>query len=818
MDSEHPHGRRDASPSGEALLGAALASIPRVSVIVFDRERRIQAVHGAALPSHGYVPEQLIGLRLAEAMPAAVAERLDPLCARALAGETTTFAQRSQDGRTVYESTVSPVLEDGRVVAATMTSRDMTEQSDRQASDDRAVERFEHSFVDAPVGMLLIRGHRIERANTAFARLVGMSGEDLAGADPRIFAPPAEAGRVTRTLTAAASGLTPAAEDTRLVRADGVVLLVAVRYSLLTDGDHEMPLVLVHFVDRTADVQAARQRELEHTQFEMSFSAAPVGICLLALDGRIQRVNDALCRLLARDEEQLLELRLDQLVQPGDEDDETALMRETIDGARKGYELDRRYVTATGDIVDTRLSVVLVRDADGNAVHFIAQIVDLTALVHARRELAQTTGRLQAILDYSPMAIYMRDLEERWIVANRETCGILGMPLEQLLGQSMADTISPELYEHFADHDRTVMTAGNATSFDETIPDVRSGETRHVWSLKFPVRDAEGAVVGLGGVSIDVTDRERATRELGAARALLERMFASALVGMLVSRANEDGTSDIIECNPAFARMLGCEPADLLGQGGILRLHPDDEPERRRLLDETIAGRPSSSELRFRHSDGHDVYVLATLSTTHGADGERLFILHALDISERKGLEVQLQHIADRDVLTGLFSRRRFQEELVREVTRASRTDHPGSLLLIDLDGFKQVNDTFGHAAGDELLVRLGEALRSCLRESDVLGRMGGDEFALILPDSDAAGGRFVARKLLDTVRAHGSVTRGDQRIDVTASIGITTLRTTPEVDAAQLLIEADVAMYRAKDAGRDRIAVFDARATPVRP
>ena len=154
----------------------------------------------------------------------------------------------------------------------------------------------------------------------------------------------------------------------------------------------------------------------------------------------------------------------------------------------------------------------------------------------------------------------------------------------------------------------------------------------------------------------------------------------------------------------------------------------------------------------------------------------------------------------------------------MREVTRASRTDHPGSLLLIDLDGFKQVNDTFGHAAGDELLVRISEALRSCLRESDVLGRMGGDEFALILPDSDAAGGRFVARKLLDTVRAHGSVTRGDQRIDVTASIGITSLRTAPEVDAAQLLIEADVAMYRAKDAGRDRIAVFDARATPVRP
>ena len=124
----------------------------------------------------------------------------------------------------------------------------------------------------------------------------------------------------------------------------------------------------------------------------MSFTAAPVGICLLALDGRIQRVNDALCRLLARNEEQLLDVRLEELTQPGDADDEAVLMRETIDGVREGYELDKRYVTSTGDVVDTRLSVVLVRDADGNAVHCIAQIVDLTALVHARRELAPDHG------------------------------------------------------------------------------------------------------------------------------------------------------------------------------------------------------------------------------------------------------------------------------------------------------------------------------------------------------------------------------------------------------------------------------------------
>ena len=109
------------------------------------------------------------------------------------------------------------------------------------------------------------------------------------------------------------------------------------------------------------------------------------------------------------------------------------------------------------------------------------------------------------------------------------------------------------------------MSSGEATSFDEIVPDARTGEARHVWSLKFPVRDAEGRGRRLGGVSLDVTDRERATRELAAARALFETVFASAPVGMLVSRVQDDGSVEVIQCNPAFASMLGREPSELLG-------------------------------------------------------------------------------------------------------------------------------------------------------------------------------------------------------------------------------------------------------------
>jgi diguanylate cyclase (GGDEF)-like protein len=194
---------------------------------------------------------------------------------------------------------------------------------------------------------------------------------------------------------------------------------------------------------------------------------------------------------------------------------------------------------------------------------------------------------------------------------------------------------------------------------------------------------------------------------------------------------------------------------------------------------------------------------------TLGPEGERLIVLQAVDISERKRLESELQHLADRDSLTGLFSRRRFQEELEREVSRARRHGRPGALLLLDLDGFKLVNDSFGHAAGDELLTRIGNALRNILRDSDVLARIGGDEFALILPDTDLAAGRVVAEKLIDAVREYGAVTREDRRASVTVSIGITPVSGGPALDSAKLLIEADLAMYHAKESGKDRIAIY---------
>ena len=553
------------------------------------------------------------------------------------------------------------------------------------------------------------------------------------------------------------------------------------------------------------DVTAQRRVGAAHALFETSFDAAPIGMCLVAPDGRFLRVNDALCRLLRRPADELLHCDFQSLTLPEDLDLDLALLHEMLAGTRTFYELEKRYLTPDGEVVEARLSVSLVRDANGAPTHFVSQIVDLGPLAAARRQLAAVNAQLRAILDHSPMAIYMRDLDDRWTLANAEVGRIAGIDAEGLLGQLLSAT-HPDQRLIFADQDRQVLESGAPCSFDLSHPVAGSDVPRHFWTLKFPMRDAEGTVTGIGGVSLDVTEREHVNRELAAAHALFESAFINAPVGMIISRVTAGDTLEVVQCNAAFAAMTGRRPEELIGRSGASLVHPDDTGERERMVAAVRAGAAASGELRLQHRDGHYVEAYVSPSTTNGPDGEPLVVVQAMDISERKRFEERLQHLADHDPRTGLINRRRFEEEL--ESFRLKGRE--AALVMLDLDGFKYVNDAFGHSAGDELIVRVGDALHATLRAHDILARIGGDEFAAILPDTDLEGAQAVAATLVDAVREHGHVVSGGRHAEVTASAGLTILQPGGLQDGEALLVEADIAMYDAKLAGRDRVAVYE--------
>lgn len=243
-------------------------------------------------------------------------------------------------------------------------------------------------------------------------------------------------------------------------------------------------------------------------------------------------------------------------------------------------------------------------------------------------------------------------------------------------------------------------------------------------------------------------------------------------------------------------------------QSFIDRIHPEDQSSFHTALDAHLAGSTPrfQCEFRFQHKAGHWPWLFIS-GHVISWDRERPVRMVGIqqDITERKAMEAQLTELAMRDPLTGLLNRRSLIEELNREYGRVMRHEHYQSgLLMLDIDHFKRVNDTYGHNVGDIVLKKFGQLIQGSLRENDVFGRLGGEEFAILLPETDQLGSLRVGEKVRKAIEAM-EITSEDFRLKITTSVGVACLRRKDSrPDGA--LIEADDALYQAKKEGRNRV------------
>jgi len=281
--------------------------------------------------------------------------------------------------------------------------------------------------------------------------------------------------------------------------------------------------------------------------------------------------------------------------------------------------------------------------------------------------------------------------------------------------------------------------------------------------------------------------------------------------------------------SPAYQKVLGYSAQELQQTSGLEQIHPDDRPRVLEAAEKArLTGRGQPVEYRIRHKDGSWRILESTASAIRNAKGEteKLVIVNR-DITERKRAEQMLVHNAFHDGLTDLPNRALFLDRLQHVVNLAKR--HPSykfAVLFIDVDEFKLYNDSLGHTAGDQLLIQIGQRLTNSLRredtvsrsaaqlqseaaeQDDTLARLGGDEFTILLYDiRDASDAIRVAERI--TAKLAAPFTIKDQEIVISVSIGIA-LSTTPHSGAEELLRDADIAMYRAKRAGKARCEVFD--------
>lgn len=333
---------------------------------------------------------------------------------------------------------------------------------------------------------------------------------------------------------------------------------------------------------------------------------------------------------------------------------------------------------------------------------------------------------------------------------------------------------------------------------------------RLAWQLSLtPILDAGGAVVRILGVARDITWDRHFTHRL--------EQVADWLPGFIYQlHYTGEGEWHFTFVGRRVLEMFGvaAEDARQDSRALLMRIHPEDYA---RVMAESLACvellRPWRSEFRMIHRDGHTLWVEAYDLPQRLEDGSVLTTGYVNDITAQKQLQVRLEHLAQHDPLTGLPNRALLMAHLHQALAMAQRRKGPLSLLFIDLDGFKPVNDTHGHALGDQLLTAVALRMRARLRESDVLGRLGGDEFLVLLDGTGAEDALRLGEALCHDLAQPFLL--GEVRACISASIGVASCPehgTTPEA----LLEAADVAMYRAKRAGRNGVMRYDGASTEL--
>ncbi len=414
-------------------------------------------------------------------------------------------------------------------------------------------------------------------------------------------------------------------------------------------------------------------------------------------------------------------------------------------------------------------------------------------------ELERADSRFRALLEAQAEAIVIVDGDGLIVMVNGQTERLFGYARAELLGRHVEMLMPAGVRERHVGHrrgyahDPHVRTRLMAAGLDLYA--------RRKDGSEFPVEVSLGRLVTESGVLItsticDITTRKRAEADLEAAEERFRLAFEHAPIGMAI--VAPDGR--FMRVNRALCEMTGYPRRALLRYTLDDITHPDDIELDREQVGSLLAGRVRSYRIEKRHVNvsGDTLWVTLSVSLVRDGNGHPLhFIVQVEDISGRKLMEERLRRLAEYDPLTGVRNRRQFEHDLALALRACRRRGEQAALLMIDLDGFKAVNDTYGHNVGDDVLRAVASAIRKRLRETDIVARLGGDEFVVLLPHDSAAKAASVAEDLRRCLAAV-TVDAGGTPVTIGASIGVAHIdQDTAGREAA--LAAADRAMYAHK-------------------
>jgi diguanylate cyclase (GGDEF)-like protein/PAS domain S-box-containing protein len=410
----------------------------------------------------------------------------------------------------------------------------------------------------------------------------------------------------------------------------------------------------------------------------------------------------------------------------------------------------------------------------------------------------------RTLVDCLPMAVYARSTRPssagEYVVWNKAAAEVMKLAPEQVLGRKAHDLLPPEITRRGDEQDLAVLRDPRVHHFPHLTYNTPAGE-RIVDLIKVPVRGVDGQVDHILAIARDITDQRQAADQLRLASRVIDETAEAVVVTDAVDR--------VVMVNPAFLHVTGMSPSEVVGQSAeLLGLPPLRESHLPGVSQALKTGQRWTGESRQVCTDGRALDTWLSVSTLRN-DRHKVtqHIRIFSDISVLKAHQRELVEQARHDSLTGLPNRRAFGERLNQAMARARRNPQTLAVLFIDLDGFKAVNDRFGHAAGDALLIEVGQRLLQCVRLTDSVCRLAGDEFTVILEGAGHSGElALICQRIVDRLSMPHDM--GTAAVVVSPSIGAAVFEAGDTADA--LSQRADGAMYAAKHAGKARFVLSE--------
>ena len=570
----------------------------------------------------------------------------------------------------------------------------------------------------------------------------------------------------------------------------------------------------VHQVELELQNEAYRQSQNTlqeaHDRYMDLYELSPIGYATLGHDGGILEINSTATALFGLTHEELIDRPFETLLSPADAAEWRQFFHaQVLRGGR--HQADFDLICRRNDTCRVHLDCLGVRrESVGLAVH--VALTDITEVIRAQKALEESEARYRAIFENAGNGMVIADVQtRRFIDANAAFLRMLGINREQLVGLSVTDIHPAHALSRALDaFDR--MAAGDITLVENIAVQNLDGKEINV--------DINGSPFPHGGFRRILGEFHDTSARRHAENALREQEAFFRLI-----TENMDGFVAVLDIegrriynSPSYARLLGDQ--SLTGSNSFADVHPDDGERVRIAFEQTVAtGVGQRLDYRFVCADGSTRLIESrggAILDEHGKT--KRVVIVSNDITERKADEARIHQLAFYDALTQLPNRRTLNDRLQQALSASKRSGQYGALMFLDLDHFKPLNDTYGHSAGDQLLIQCAERLRDCVREIDTVARFGGDEFVVLLSElgDDRTASHETALRVAEKIReslarpflipvrrASGEACYIEHQC--TASLGVTLFHKQNE-NEEDLLKHADVAMYRAKEAGRNCI------------